>query len=76
MEVVPIPDDLLAQIAKELGSESTEARLLAEIHSQRALDRQIYAFRCGTLWYLGSTPDAATERTMIEMAQDLEEAHS
>ena len=52
MEVVPIPDDLLAQIAKELGSESTEARLLAEIRSQRALDRQIYAFRCGTLWHL------------------------
>jgi hypothetical protein len=72
MEVVRVPDELLARAAKERGPRSTEARLLEDIRSQRALDRQIFAFRCGTLWHLGSTPDAAIERAMIEMAQDLE----
>jgi hypothetical protein len=70
-EVEQIPDELLMRAAKEMGSRSNEARILQEIRSGRSKDRQMFAFRCGSVWFIGSTPDARTKLDMIEMAQDL-----
>ena len=72
-EVVQIPDNLLKRAAKKMGSRSKEARILEEIRLGRSQDRQMFAYRCGSVWFIGSTPDARTERAMIEMAQELDE---
>jgi hypothetical protein len=66
IEVMQIPDELLERAANEKGSRSTEAKVLAELRLERALDRQRFAFRCG-----GSAPDARTERAMIEIAEEV-----
>ena len=68
IEVIPIPDELLMRAASKKGPESTEAKVLAELRLERAQDRQRFAFRCGLLWFVGSAPDARTERAMIEVA--------
>ena len=33
-----------------------------------AQDRQTFAYRCGSMWFTGLTPDARTEQAMIEIA--------
>ena len=73
IEVVRVPDELLMRAAAERGSRSTEAQILAELRSKRAQDRQTFAYRCGSTWLIGSTPDARTERAMIEIALELDE---
>jgi hypothetical protein len=72
IDVIPIPDELLERAANERGSRSTEAKVLAELRLDRALDRQWFAFQCGSLWFVGSAPDARTERAMIEVAVEVE----
>jgi hypothetical protein len=71
IEVIQISDELLERAANERGSRSTEAKVLAELRLERALDRQRFAFRCGSLWFVGSAPDARTERAMIEIAEEV-----
>jgi len=73
IEVMQIPDELLMRAAEERGSRSTEAQILAELRSKRAQDRQTFAYRCGSTWFIGSTPDARTEQAMIEIALELDE---
>ena len=73
IEVMQIPDELLMRAAEESGSRSTEARILAELRAKRAQDRQTFAYRCGSMWFIGSTPDARTEQAMIEVALALDE---
>ena len=73
IEVIQIPDELLERAASERGSRSTEAKILEELRLRRAQDRQMFAFRCGSVWFMGSTPDARTERAMIELAEEFDE---
>ena len=70
IEVIQIPDELLMRAAKKQGSTSTEAKILEELRLERALDRQAFAFRCGRTWFVGSAPDATTERAMIEFVEE------
>ena len=72
IEVIQIPDELLERAASERGSRSTEAKVLAKLRLDRALDRQRFAFQCGRLWFVGSAPDARTQRAMIEVAVEVE----
>jgi hypothetical protein len=70
IEVIQIPDELLERAANERGSRSTEAKILAALNSKRAQDWQTFAYRCGRVWFIGSAPDARTERAMIEIAEE------
>ena len=69
IEVIQIPDEDLVRAAKVRGSRSAEARILEEVRLKRAQDWQTFAFRCGSTWFIGSVPDAKTERAMIEIAE-------
>ncbi len=72
IEVMQIPDELLERAARQRGSRSTEAKVLAKLRLDRALDRQRFAFQCGSLWFVGAAPDARTQRAMIEVAVEVE----
>jgi uncharacterized protein with PhoU and TrkA domain len=73
IEVMQVADEMLVRAAEERGSRSTEAKILQELRLKRAQDRQMFAFRCGSVWFMGSTPDARTERAMIELAEEFDE---
>jgi hypothetical protein len=73
IEVVQVPDDVLARAATEKGPSSIEAQLLARLRYLRAKDRQVFAFRVGDYLIAGPVPDARTELAIIEIAEDDEE---
>ena len=70
IEVVQIPDDVLARAATENGPSSVEAQILACSRQLRARDRQVFAFRFGDYLIAGPVPDARTELAMIEFAEE------
>jgi hypothetical protein len=47
-DLVQVPDEEVERLAKEQGPGSIAARVLAELHAQRAKDRQVYAFGWAT----------------------------
>jgi hypothetical protein len=67
-ELVRVPDEEVERLAKEQGPGSIAARVLANLRSERAKDRQVFAFRIGPYWISGPVPDARTEALMIEFA--------
>ena len=73
IKVKQVADEDLVRAATVGGSRSAEAKILQEVRLKRAQDWQTFAFRCGSMWFIGSTPDAKTERAMIEMAEELDE---
>ena len=70
IEVVQIPDEVLAAAAVMNGPSSVEAELLARLRFLRAKDRQVFVFRVGDYAIVGPVPDAQTELAMIEIAED------
>ena len=70
IEVVQIPDDVLARAATEKGPSSVEALVLARLRLLRAKDRQVFAFRFGDFLIAGPVPDTRTELAMIELAEE------
>ena len=72
-ELVQVPDEEVERLAKEQGPRSIAARVLTELHAQRAKDRQVFAFRIGPFWITGPVPDGRTEAKMIEIADEDEE---
>ena len=72
-ELVQVPDEEVERLAREQGPDSVAARVLANLHSQRAKDRQVFAFRIGPFWITGPVPDARTEAKMIDIADEDEE---
>jgi hypothetical protein len=73
IEVVQIPDDVLALAAAVNGPSSAEAQVLARLRLLRAKDRQVFAFRFGDYLIAGPVPDARTELVMIEIAEEASE---
>jgi hypothetical protein len=73
IEVVQIPDDVLALAATVNGPRSAEAQILARLQKLRAKDRQVFAFRFGNYLIAGPVPDARTELAMIEIAEEASE---
>ena len=73
IEVVHVPDEVLALAAVENGPSSIEAQLMAELCFPRAQDRQVFAFRVGDYMIVGPVPDARTERAMVGFADDGED---
>ena len=73
IEVVQVPDNVLALLASEKGPNSPEAQVLDRLRSLRAKDRQVFAFRFGDYLIAGPVPDARTELAMIEIAEADEE---
>jgi hypothetical protein len=67
-EWVQVPDQEVERLAKEHGPESMAAKMLADLHSQRAKDRQVFAFRFGNFWITGPEPDAKTEAELVDLA--------
>ena len=70
IEVVHVPDEVLALAAVENGPSSIEAQLMAKLCFLRALDRQVLAFRVGDYMIVGPVPDAVTELALIKLADD------
>jgi hypothetical protein len=70
IEVVQVPDEVLALAAGKKGPSSAEARVFARLRFLRAKDRQVFVFRVGDYLIVGPVPDAMTELAMIEIAED------
>ena len=70
IEVVQVPDNVLALLVSERGPDSAEAQVLDRLRSLRAKDRQVFAFRFGDFLIAGPVPDARTELAMIELAEE------
>jgi hypothetical protein len=60
-----VPDEELELLAAENGIDSLEATTLNELRRERALDKQVFAFRIGAYYMIGPIPDANTEITMM-----------
>ena len=56
-----VPDDEIECLAVELGLDSLEASVLADLREQRSRDKQVSVYRIGHLYSIGPPPDAATE---------------
>ena len=69
--MIRIPDAALELAADMFGIESAEAIILAKLRRQRAMDRQVYAFRVGEYWITGPVPDGRTEIAIIQVAEEL-----
>ena len=72
-DLVRVPDEEVERLAKEQGPGSIPARVLAELRTQRAKDRQVFAFRFGNYWVTGPVPDARTEAELLEFADEDED---
>jgi hypothetical protein len=72
-EVVLVSDQELERLAREHGTDSIEAMVLARLRSMRAKDRQVFALRVGHYFVTGPLPDARSEALMIELAEEDEE---
>ena len=70
IEVVQVPDNVLALLASEKGPNSAEAEVLARLRLLRAKDPQVFAFRFGDFLIAGPVPDTRTELAMIELAEE------
>lgn len=55
-ELVPVSDAELERLAREGGPLSIEARIVRELRMQRAMDRQVFAFRVGDYYFTGRHP--------------------
>jgi hypothetical protein len=73
VEITCISDGELERLARVGGPHSVEVMLLTRLRRGRAKDRQFFAFRVGEYYFTGPTPDARTERKMIELAEEHEE---
>ena len=69
-----VPDEVLEMVAEEKGPSSAEAQALARLRLLRSKDRQVYAFRFGNYLVTGPIPDARSELTMIEIAEEVGDA--
>ena len=58
IEVVQVPDEVLALAAVENGPSNIEAQLMAELCFLRAQDQQVFAFRVGDYMTVGPVPAA------------------
>jgi hypothetical protein len=72
-ELVQVPDEEVERLARGQGPGSIPARVLANLRSERAKDRQVFAFRIGPYWISGPMPDARTEALMIKIVDEDEE---
>ena len=72
-ELVPVSDAELERLAHEGGPLSIEARIARELRMQRAMDRQVFAFRVGEYYFTGPTPDARMEIALLDLAEDIGE---
>jgi hypothetical protein len=70
IEIVCVPDTELERLAEQAGSLSVEAEIVEELRERRAKDRQVYAFRLGDYYFIGSIPDARTELALIDLAEE------
>jgi len=70
-ELVPISDEEIERLAAEHGSTSIEAGTLEDLGSERAKDKQVFAFRLGRYYVVGPMPDAATDKAMVDAHQRL-----
>jgi hypothetical protein len=64
-----VSDERLERLVRLKGPSSVPARVLRQLQSARARDRQFFAFRVGNYWLAGPPPDAETEVAMIELAE-------
>ena len=71
--LVQVTDEEVEQLAREQGPGSVVARIWSELRLQRARDRQFFAFRFGPYWVTGPMPDAKTEATILDLADEVEE---
>ena len=76
IQVERVPDEVLEIVAEEKGPSSAEAQALARLRLLRSKDRQVYAFRFGNYLVTGPIPDARSELTMIEIAEEIGEAEA
>ena len=74
IQVERVPDEVLEMVAEEKGPSSAEAQALARLRLLRSKDRQVYAFRFGNYLVTGPIPDARSELTMIEIAEEVGDA--
>lgn len=72
-EMVQVSDVELELLAKAHGPQSIEARVLETLRSERAKDRQVFAWRFGKYLLAGPRPDALTEAAMLDLADEDEE---
>jgi len=74
IQVERVPDEVLEMVAEAKGPTSAEAQALARLRLLRSKDRQVYAFRFGNYLVTGPIPDARSELTMIEIAEEVGDA--
>ena len=68
MDIVRIPDDMLKRMADAEGPKGAAAHVLRKMIAKRCKDRQVFAWRIGSYYFVGPMPDAALEAQMIELA--------
>jgi hypothetical protein len=64
-----LPDEELERLAERDGPESLAAKALADLHAQRAKDKQVFAFLVGEYFVVGPMPDAETELHLMLVAE-------
>ena len=73
MDITRIPDDDLKQLAEIEGPRGAAAFILRKVIAKRRKDRQVFAWRIGSYYFVGPVPDATTEAQMIELASEDED---
>src|SRR5262245_52348943 len=68
VRLIRVPDRKVARQAKKHGPRSVAAKVLAELRTQRARDRQVFAFRYGPYWLTGLVDNVHTDPDLIERA--------
>jgi hypothetical protein len=73
MDIVRIPDDMLRRMAEAESPKGAASNILREVIAKRRKDRQVFAWRIGSYYFVGPVPDAETEAAIIEFAGDDED---
>lgn len=73
MDITLIPDDELKRLAEIDGPKGAAAFILRKVIVKRRKDRQVYAWRIGSYYFVGPVPDATTEAQMVEVASEDED---
>ena len=68
MDFVRIPDDMLRRMAEAEGPKGVASKILCKVIAKRRKDRQVFAWRIGSYYFVGPAPDAALEVQIIELA--------
>jgi len=69
MDIVRIPDDMLRRMAEAEGPRGAASTILRRVIAKRRKDRQVFAWRIGSFYFVGPVPDATMEAAIIEFAR-------